>query len=108
MYGETITRASLKGMHEEHRKELINLFIVKPIIVDLKRAAINGETSYIYYENNHLEHRQLLELGSITKEELINGFRQVFPDCDISYKIVVIETIPGLKISQGAIIIDWS
>jgi len=108
MYGDTITRAYLKDLPEEHRKELINTFIVKPNIVYLKRTAIQGKTSYVYYENNHNDHCQLRELGPITKEELINGFRKVFPDCTISYEIVVVETTPGLKISQGAIIIDWS
>ena len=108
MCEETITRAYLKGMQEQHRKELINTFIVQPHIGLLKNMAIQGKTSYTYYENNHIEYCQLLELGPITQEELINGFRRVFPDCTISYEIVVVESIPGLKISQGAIIIDWS
>ena len=48
------------------------------------------------------------ELGPITQEELIDGFKRVFPDCAISYQVVVLESIPGLKIRQGAIVIDWS
>ena len=108
MRDETITRAYLKGMQDQRRKELIDIFIVQPHIRLLKSMAIQGKTSYTYYENENIEHRQLLELGPITQEELINGFRRVFPDCDISYKIAVVETIPGLKISQGVIIIDWS
>jgi hypothetical protein len=108
MNRETFTRAYLKGLPEEHRKSLIDTFIVHPHIYPIKRAAIDGMNTYVYYEENHIDNRNLKELGPITQKELIDGFKRVFPDCSISYEIVVNERISGLKISQGAIVIDWS
>jgi hypothetical protein len=105
---ETIIRAYLKALPEEHRKSLIDTFIVKPNIYAIKKAAIDGMNTYIYHEENHIHNRNLKELGPITKDELIDGFKRVFPDCNITYEIVVTEHSPGLKISQGAIVIDWS
>jgi hypothetical protein len=108
MNGETFTRAYLKALPEEHRKSLINTYIVRPHIFPIKKAAIDGMNTYVYYEDNHFDNRNLKELGPITHNELIEGFKRVFPDCSISYKLAVTEHIPGLKITQGAIVIDWS
>lgn len=108
MHRETFTRAYLNGLPEENRKSLIDTFIIKPHIFPIKKAAIDGMKTYVYYEDNHIDNRNLKELGPITQEDIIDGFKRVFPDCNISYKIAVTEHIPGLKISQGAIIIDWS
>ena len=108
MNKETFTRAYLKGLPEEHRKSLIDIFIVKPHIFPIKKAAIEGMNTYVYFEDYHIDKPNLQELGPITMEEVIDGFKRVFSDCTISYKIAVTEPVSGLKINQGAIVIDWS
>lgn len=110
MTDQVFSRSYLQGIPEMNRKRMINN-IIEGFINELRAAASAGKTFYMYDPITSTQHRICSyppPLPPPTTEELISAFQLKFPDCDVSYEEVWIETSPTKRTLKKGIRIDWS
>ena len=84
------TREFLKNLPQLRKEEKLRSDIDRAyseMSHAVEYAATNGQTQYLYmiphYDPRHLAP---YEIPSYTDEQLVNGFREKFPGCDVLYQ----------------------
>ena len=106
---EIFSRDFLRGLPELNKQERIDLEIDR-FIEHLKVAAAAGDRSYFHIPsaslNNPFSTTQRLQ--PITDQDLLDGVRRRFPECNVSLQYVLIDTPAKTRELQKGILIDWS
>jgi hypothetical protein len=107
----TYTRAYLQSLQTEsiRRKELLEYFIAAQHPY-LEKAAREGKKFYFAeiqdmpQPNRGRDDPYIL----LTKEELIEGFRKVYPGCALAFKEVWVDITPTTRALKRGVVVDWS
>ena len=133
------SRSYLQNIHTEHKKNEINNMIAG-VIHHIRNASSSGQTSYFVdmtdYSNRQNPNRafpphhypppmSVYTPTIIPPDEIVNSFKEKFPDCTVTYQETPIEPSPeiptdpntavtveppayvGPTVKKG-ILIDWS
>lgn len=105
------TRSYLQGLQTEsiRRKELLEYYIAAHHPY-LEKAARDGKKFYFAEILDMPQPNRGRDDPSIflTKEELINGFQKVYPDCALAFKEVWTDITPTTRALKRGVIVDWS
>ncbi len=119
MNSGTYSREDLQNLPQKLKKESINN-VISSFALSVYHAASIGKTSYLYQLKNenknsfdYQREMQMRAAGSYvpdppTKEELIQGCKERFPECTITYEETWVETGKDTKQLKKGILIDWS
>jgi hypothetical protein len=116
------TRHYLQNLRRESRKEWIQSLYFDPIyglnVTGLvTEAAKEGCTSVIvpmfdyvsrYKEKNHYQKQPSYTKDSITSQEVISIFQEMFPDCKITYEEKWVQISVEKQELKKGICVDWS
>ena len=103
------TRQYLRGIPEMARKQAVEQKIeriYRVIIQPLTLAAIKGETKYAYSMSSG--EAQGEAAMDYLNDELLEGLKEKFPECAVSYQEGWVKTARGVKEYRKGILIDWS
>ena len=105
------TRSYLQGLQTEslRRKELLEYFIDVHHQY-LEKAARDGKKFYFAELQDMPQPNRGRDDPSITltKEELIEGFQKVYPDCCLAFREVWTDITPTTRALKRGVIVDWT
>lgn len=103
------SRDYLKGIPEQIKQQLIDNTVSR-FIQDLRSAAANGKTSYLFVKDDDKakDHACRTNQPLLTDADLIAGFCKRFPGCNIYYDESWVETNSNTRTLKKGIMIDWS
>ena len=109
MDSQMFSKAYLRGMPEQYKQNRID-YIISTFIKELKHAASQGKTSYMYNPNNPYRHAMNSNTvePKITNHDLVSAFQKKFPECKVSYEENWIDVDSHNKVLKKGILIDWS
>jgi hypothetical protein len=119
MNSGSYSREELQNLPQKLKKESINN-VISSFAQSVYQAASIGKTSYLYQlknENkNSFDHQREMQMRAAgqyipvppTKDELIQGCKERFSGCSISYKETWVEKKNDTKQLEKGILIDWS
>lgn len=103
------SRQYLRGLPEMMRKQVLEQKIQRvysDIVQPLSQAAINGETKYAYSMSSGESYSEAAI--DYLNDEFLEGLKEKFPDCVVSYQEGWFKTRRGVKEYRKGILIDWS
>ena len=109
-FSQTFSRAKLQGIPAERRRQAIVNHVewMHQQVID---AAAMGKTSYIHsYAPQLVASARCTAPGQYvpTKDDIIEGLKVKFPDCDVSYVEEWVDVRHGVREQKVGIKIDWS
>ena len=108
-FTQTYSRAKLQGIPAERRLQAIANHVewMQQQVID---SAAIGKSSYLHTYPPKGATARCCTPGHYvpTRDDIIEGLKIKFPDCDISYVEEWIDVCPGHREQRSGIKIDWS
>jgi hypothetical protein len=105
----TFSREYLQQLPAETRKTELQALLHKSTSNAVIALARNGITRYLWsapFQTDMM--KRSLPLAIFTKEELIEGLKEMYPGTRIEYQETWVDARPGVKEQKKGIFIDWS
>ena len=108
----TYSREYLRDLPAKRRREAISNAVIN-LQSEVIQSATCGNSFYIV-DLSHFENTRNKGVRSYppsyipTKDDLIEGFRNKFPDCKVEYTEMWEDVRPGVRQQKKGILIDWS
>ncbi len=107
MITRTYNRSYLQNLPERKKNEMIKT-IIEGFSQDILDAAAKGKTFYLY-DASKLDTKVIKGfIPKITVDDVVNGLKQKYADCDVIYQEIWIDITPTTRILRKDILIDWS
>jgi hypothetical protein len=106
MNSQIFSKAYLRGIPEQRKQEYIDI-LINQHLHDIKEAAAQGKTSYMYKPITGGPVKRV-SLPVITNDDLISAFKRKFPDCIVTYEENWVDVDSQNKVLKKGILIDWS
>jgi hypothetical protein len=121
MSTNVFSRAYLQGRTLEYKRQEVSK-LIDTFLKALLSAADSGRTSYLFDMSNTDYINQSPEQDvmkqhvytsfdpsySIPLDELIQLLKERFPECNVTYDDIMVDSQLGFKIPKKGILIDWS
>lgn len=106
------SREMLRSIPEQNRQMAINILINNQYHMSIINAATAGSLTCIldlgpYLERLSRKTPQSLEYVP-TIEDIVEGLKQKYPGCLVTYAEDWVETTPGVRQLKKHILVDWS
>ena len=105
----TFSRAQLQAIPATRRLEAITRYVDFHLGVVVQTAAAAGKTSYLFVVPKA---RACVATTpppyQLTADDLLEGIRAKFPDCDVDFDEEWVDVRPGVREHRSGIKIDWS
>ena len=106
-FSTVLSRADLQAIPAKRRLDAIRRYIDHHLGQNVQNAAALGKTSYLFVIPRPETMRHAHEYV-VTNDDIIEGLKAKFPECDIEFSEEWVDVRPGVREHRSGIRIDWS
>lgn len=106
-FSKTYSREHLQALYRKSCLETIKQQVETMSNVVLQTAVQGQKTSHMFVITKNTR-PVCIGYYIPTPDDLVDGLKQMFPDCDVTLKDEWIDVRPGVREQRTGIVVDWS